>query len=267
MYLRRQKSTGLFRSILCDLKGYFLDFLNRTVNLSEASQAEWRGGLTFWSWMQSFSSPSRGNELRRRLFLSETKPLGRYVERALHTLADCKSGFDRTLPNLVNVPRMNCGLIETRMLGRPIVNEAKGVFLLCCTLIRSLQVNEQSICPVGCLCLGDTTMMVKKIVNPAEETYPTNKAELCRRLMEAFNHWLVDSLGKPLKWFPALPGSKVWPIATRPINSVILRPENRETRLTKLFQFTKIYKSPRLTVMFSGIKICVSSSMPIRPYP
>jgi hypothetical protein len=35
----------------------------------------------------------------------------------------------------------------------------------------------------------------------------------------------------------------------------------------KLFQFTKICKSPRLTVMFSGIKICVLSSMPIRPYP
>jgi hypothetical protein len=35
----------------------------------------------------------------------------------------------------------------------------------------------------------------------------------------------------------------------------------------KLSQFTKIYKSPRLTVMFSGIKICVSSSMPIHPYP
>jgi hypothetical protein len=35
----------------------------------------------------------------------------------------------------------------------------------------------------------------------------------------------------------------------------------------KLFPFAKIYKSPRLTVMFSGIKICVSSSMPIRPYP
>jgi hypothetical protein len=36
---------------------------------------------------------------------------------------------------------------------------------------------------------------------------------------------------------------------------------------TKLSQFTKICKSPRLTVMFSGIKSCVSSSMPIRPYP
>jgi hypothetical protein len=34
----------------------------------------------------------------------------------------------------------------------------------------------------------------------------------------------------------------------------------------KLSQFTKICKSPRLTVMFSGIKIRVSSSMPIRPY-
>jgi hypothetical protein len=36
---------------------------------------------------------------------------------------------------------------------------------------------------------------------------------------------------------------------------------------TKLFQFTKICKSPRLTVMFSGIKIFVSSPMPIRAYP
>jgi hypothetical protein len=36
---------------------------------------------------------------------------------------------------------------------------------------------------------------------------------------------------------------------------------------SKLFQITKICKSPRLTVMFSGIKISVSSSMPIRPYP
>jgi hypothetical protein len=36
---------------------------------------------------------------------------------------------------------------------------------------------------------------------------------------------------------------------------------------SELSQFTKICKSPKLTVMFSGIKICVSSSMPIRPYP
>jgi hypothetical protein len=35
----------------------------------------------------------------------------------------------------------------------------------------------------------------------------------------------------------------------------------------KLFQFTKICKGPRLTLMFSGIKIYVSSLMPIRPYP
>jgi hypothetical protein len=35
----------------------------------------------------------------------------------------------------------------------------------------------------------------------------------------------------------------------------------------KLAQFTKICKSPRLTVMFSGIIIYVSSSIPIRPYP
>jgi hypothetical protein len=35
----------------------------------------------------------------------------------------------------------------------------------------------------------------------------------------------------------------------------------------KLPHFTKIYKGARLTVMFSGIKICVLSSMPIRPYP
>jgi hypothetical protein len=34
----------------------------------------------------------------------------------------------------------------------------------------------------------------------------------------------------------------------------------------KLSQLTKICKSPRLTVMFSGITICVSPSMPIRPY-
>jgi hypothetical protein len=36
---------------------------------------------------------------------------------------------------------------------------------------------------------------------------------------------------------------------------------------SKVLQLTKSCKSPRLTVMFSGIKICVSSSMPIRPYP
>jgi hypothetical protein len=35
---------------------------------------------------------------------------------------------------------------------------------------------------------------------------------------------------------------------------------------TKLFQLTKSCKSPRLTIMFSGIKTCVSSSMPIRPH-
>jgi hypothetical protein len=40
-----------------------------------------------------------------------------------------------------------------------------------------------------------------------------------------------------------------------------------DVSLTKPFQFTKICKSPRLTVIFSGIKICESSSMPIRPYP
>jgi hypothetical protein len=44
------------------------------------------------------------------------------------------------------------------------------------------------------------------------------------------------------------------------------RLENSEV-LTKLFQFTKICRSPRLTVMFSGIKICVSSSIPIRQCP
>jgi hypothetical protein len=32
-------------------------------------------------------------------------------------------------------------------------------------------------------------------------------------------------------------------------------------------QLTKICKSLKLTVMFSGITICASSSMPIRPYP
>jgi hypothetical protein len=40
-----------------------------------------------------------------------------------------------------------------------------------------------------------------------------------------------------------------------------------EERGIKLFQSTKIYKSPRLTVIFSGIRIYVSSSMPIRPCP
>jgi hypothetical protein len=35
----------------------------------------------------------------------------------------------------------------------------------------------------------------------------------------------------------------------------------------KLSQFTRICKGPGLRVMFSGIKICVSSSMPIGPYP
>jgi hypothetical protein len=42
---------------------------------------------------------------------------------------------------------------------------------------------------------------------------------------------------------------------------------NRHNPPNALFQFTKICKSPRLTVMFSGIKICVSSSVPIRQYP
>jgi hypothetical protein len=39
--------------------------------------------------------------------------------------------------------------------------------------------------------------------------------------------------------------------------------ERREGSGSKEFQFTKICKSPRLTVMFSGIKICVSSPMPM----
>jgi hypothetical protein len=42
---------------------------------------------------------------------------------------------------------------------------------------------------------------------------------------------------------------------------------HNEALKCKLFQFTKICKSPRLTVMFCGIKICVSSPMPILPYP
>jgi hypothetical protein len=34
-----------------------------------------------------------------------------------------------------------------------------------------------------------------------------------------------------------------------------------------LFQFTRIWNDPKLTTAFSGIKFCLSFSIPIRPYP